>query len=293
MLSMTGYGNGEGIVGPITVTIELRSVNHRFLDVSLKLPNTLAVLEGDIRKFLKDNVARGRVSVSSQLQVARDPEDAGLDPEKLAQGMAMVRQAAEALARETGEAQPVKLKHLLNVPDLFKAEEPDLAVDDLREALLAALTQAHAGLMDMKQAEGQALVDEMRTRLSTLSDQLAAVQELAPQAATEIQARIEERLAKILTDQVDPQRLAQEVAMLADKANINEECERLGIHIGHFHAALDSGGQVAKRLNFLLQEMHREVNTMGSKTSLMDITQAVISMKEEVESMREQIQNLE
>ena len=133
----------------------------------------------------------------------------------------------------------------------------------------------------------------MRTRLNTLSDQLTAVQEFAPQAAIEIQTRIEERLAKILTDQVDPQRLAQEVAMLADKANINEECERLGIHIGHFHAALDSGGQVAKRLNFLLQEMHREVNTMGSKTSLMDITQAVISMKEEVESMREQIQNLE
>jgi uncharacterized protein (TIGR00255 family) len=119
------------------------------------------------------------------------------------------------------------------------------------------------------------------------------VEKLAPQAADEIQARLEERLAKILDDQVDPQRLAQEVALLADKANINEECERLGIHISHFHAALDEGGQVAKRLNFLLQEMHREVNTMGSKTNLMDITQAVIAMKEEVESMREQIQNLE
>jgi uncharacterized protein (TIGR00255 family) len=293
MLSMTGYGSGEGTTGPVTVAIELRSVNHRFLDVSLKLPGSLAVLEGDIRKFLKDNVARGRVSVSAQLQLARDPEDAGLDPERLAQGMTMVRQAAEALEKETGQSFPVTLDHLLNVPDLFRAEEPDLSVDDLRSALLEAMTGAHRGLMDMKEAEGQALVDEMRSRLGTLSTQLAAVEKLAPLAGAEIQKRLDERLAKILDDQIDPQRLAQEVAMLADKANINEECERLGIHIGHFHSALDEGGQVAKRLNFLLQEMHREVNTMGSKTNLMDITQAVIAMKEEVESMREQIQNLE
>ena len=156
-----------------------------------------------------------------------------------------------------------------------------------------AMTEAHHGLMDMKKAEGKALVDEMRSRLGTLSGLLAEVEKLAPQAGVEIQARLDERLAKILTDQIDPQRLAQEVALLADKANINEECERLGIHIGHFHGALDEGGQVAKRLNFLLQEMHREVNTMGSKTNLMDITQAVIAMKDEVESMREQIQNLE
>jgi uncharacterized protein (TIGR00255 family) len=122
---------------------------------------------------------------------------------------------------------------------------------------------------------------------------LVEVEKRAPEAAAEVQKRLEERLEKILTDQVDPQRLAQEVAMLADKANINEECERLGIHITHFHKALDEGGQVAKRLNFLLQEMHREVNTTGSKTNLMDITQAVITMKDEVESMREQILNLE
>ncbi len=293
MLSMTGFGGGEGKTGPITVTVELRSVNHRFLDISLKLPGSLAVFEGDIRKFLKDNVARGRVTVSAQLQLAREPEDAGLDPDRLAQGLAMVRQAARALENETGEKQSVTLDHLLNVPDLFRAEDLDLSADDLREALMSAMTQAHRDLMKMKDAEGKALVNEMRQRLDTLTSQLAAVEKLAPQAGAEIQARLEERLAKIMTEQIDPQRLAQEVALLADKANINEECERLGIHIDHFRRALDEGGQVAKRLNFLLQEMHREVNTMGSKTNLMDITQAVITMKDEVESIREQIQNLE
>jgi len=293
MLSMTGFGIGEGTTGPATITVELRSVNHRFLDVSLKLPGALVFLETDIRKFLKDTVARGRVTVAVQLQVNRDETSAGFDPERLAQGLSMVQTAAAALEKATGQSHPVTLEHLLTVPDLFRAEEQDLAQDDLRAALLTAITGAHGGLMTMKKAEGEALVQEMRQRLTTLSAQLVEVEKLAPQAGVEIQKRLDERLAKILDSQLDPQRLAQEVAMLADKANINEECERLGIHIGHFHKALDEGGQVAKRLNFLLQEMHREVNTMGSKTNLMDITQAVIAMKDEVESMREQIQNLE
>ena len=293
MLSMTGFGTGEGNTGPMTITVELRSVNHRFLDVSLKLPSVLAFLEADIRKFLKENVARGRVTVAVQMQVNREGSGAGLDPERLQAGLDMVRVAAAELEKATGESHPVTLDHLLAVPDLFRAEELELEQDEMRTAMMTAITTAHQGLMEMKRAEGEALVKEMRQRLTTLSAELVEVEKRAPEAGAEIQKRLEERLDKILTDQVDPQRLAQEVAMLADKANINEECERLGIHITHFHKALDEGGQVAKRLNFLLQEMHREVNTTGSKTNLMDITQAVITMKDEVESMREQILNLE
>jgi len=293
MLSMTGFGTGEGDSGPVTITLELRAVNHRFLDVSLKLPGVIAFMETEIRKYLKDNVARGRVTVMVQLQVNRAGEAAGLDPERLAQGLNMVSEAAAALEKMTGGSHPVTLEHLLAVPDLFRAEEEELVQEDMRTALLAALGQAHTGLMGMKKAEGEALVQEMEQRLDTLATELAAVVKLAPEASVEIQKRLDERLAKILNDQVDPQRLAQEVAMLAEKANINEECERLAIHINHFHKALAEGGQVAKRLNFLLQEMHREVNTMGSKTNLMNITQAVIGMKDEVESMREQILNLE
>ncbi len=293
MLSMTGFGIGEGVAGPVTITVELRAVNHRFLDVSLKLPGPLAFLENDIRKFLKDNMARGRVTVAVQMQNTRDGAGAGLDPERLAQGLNMVQAAAEALAATTGKPQPVTLEHLLAVPDLFRAEEAVLDRDDMSAALMSAMTTAHEGLMAMKRAEGAALVLELQQRINTLSVHLAAVVVRAPEAAAEIETRLQERLDKILDNQVDPQRLAQEVALLADKANINEECERLGIHIAHFSAAMDGGGQVAKRLNFLLQEMHREVNTMGSKTNLMDITQAVIAMKDEVESMREQILNLE
>jgi len=293
MLSMTGFGNGEKQIGPITVTVELRSVNHRFLDVGLKLYGALAAHEMEIRQFMKENVARGRITVATQLNLDKDVSVAGLDPERLDQGLDMLKQAAARVTELTGQEQTITLDHLLAVPDVLRSQDMELDADDIKTALMGALEEAHKGLMRMKQEEGQALVAEMKQRLETLSVNLALVEDQAPLAAAQVKTKLEERLAKILAEPLEPQRMAQEIALLADKANINEEIERLGIHIQHFHAALDGGGQVAKRLNFLLQEMHREVNTMGSKTNLMEITTAVITMKDEVESMREQIMNLE
>lgn len=294
MLSMTGFGTGEGTAGPVTITAEFRSVNHRFLDVSLKLPSLLAAYELDVRNFLKDNIARGRVSVSVQVELARGEVTSGADPERLAQGIRMVQTAAAELAKATGRpVEPVTLAHLLQLPELFRVEDPELDPEQVRAALMAALAGAARGLLEMKKQEGAALVREMNGRLDIVEQKLGEVRLLAPQAAVEIQRKLNERLAKLLSEPLEPQRMAQEVALLADRSNINEECERLGIHIEHFRAAFTEGGQVAKRINFLLQEMHREVNTMGSKTNLMDITQAVIVMKDEVESLREQIQNLE
>ena len=293
MLSMTGFGNGEKQVGPITVTVELRSVNHRFLDVGLKLYGALAAHEMEIRQFLKENVSRGRITVATQLNLDKDVAVSGLDPERLEQGLDMLKQAAARVTELTGQEQTITLDHLLAVPDVLRSQDMELDPEDIKTALMGALEDAHKGLMRMKQEEGQALVTEMKQRLETLSTNLAQVEKQAPLAAERVKTKLEERLAKILSDPLEPQRMAQEIALLADKANINEEIERLAIHIQHFHTALDGGGQVAKRLNFLLQEMHREVNTMGSKTNLMDITTAVITMKDEVESMREQIMNLE
>ncbi len=293
MLSMTGFGSGEGQQGPVGVTVELRSVNHRFLDVSLRMPNSMAAFEFEIRKFLKDHVARGRVTVSVQLTLDNPDGDSAVDPVRLEQALGMLRSAAQRLEKETGQSQPLTLRELVAVPDLFRPDDSGIKTEDLKAALMEALATAHTALMAMKKAEGAALVNEMNQRLDTLDRQLVAVRKLAPMAAVEVKTRLEDRLAEILETPLEPQRMAQEVALLADKANINEECERLGIHLEHYRSALNEGGQIAKRLNFLLQEMHREVNTMGSKTNLMDITQAVIAMKDEVESLREQIQNLE
>ena len=293
MLSMTGFGSGEGTAGQAAVTVELRSVNHRFLDVSFKLPGLLGSFEPEIRQFLKENVARGRITVNAQMSLARDGAGPQLDRDRLEQGLILLTEAAAALEKATGKPATVSLEHLLAVPEILRGGETEIQVDEVRPAVLEALRGAHAGLMKMKAAEGAELVVDLKRRLDTIAGRLVDVVRLAPDAAVELQAKLEERLAKLLNEPLDPQRLAQEVALLADKGNINEECERLQIHLDQFTAALDEGGQVAKRLNFLLQEMHREVNTMGSKTQIMAITQAVIVMKDEVESLREQIMNLE
>jgi len=293
MLSMTGFGAGEATSGPVTVSVELRSVNHRFLDASLKLPSSLQFLEIDLRQRLKDGIARGRVTCAAT--VALDPAAAAprLEPARLEAALHLLQQAADRLEVHTGKAQELRLEHLLRVPDLFQPAAADLSREDLAQAFFAALDDALAGLQAMKRQEGAKLVAEMHQRLAAIAAALAEVQKLAPEAAAEAHRRLRERLEELLDGELDQQRLAQEAAYLADKANINEECERLAIHLQHTRDALQGGGQVAKRLNFLLQEMHREVNTMGSKTNLMAITQLVITMKDEVESLREQVQNLE
>ena len=293
MLSMTGFGNAEVTRGPLTLTVELRSVNHRFLDVSLRLPPLVASFEMDVRQFLKENVARGRVTVAINARVVQDPASAKLDPDRLAGALALLQQAAAKTGEVTGQPQEVTLDHLLAVPDLLKADEAEPPAAEVKAALLEALTEAMKELQAMKETEGAALVAEMNGRLDTVTGALAQVTTLAPQAADEVHKKLTERLDKLLSEPLEPQRLAQEIALLADKANINEEIERLGIHLVAFRDTLAGGGQAAKRLNFLLQEMHREVNTMGSKTNLMEITQLVITMKDEVESLREQVANLE
>ena len=293
MLSMTGFGSGEAKAGPVNVTVELRSVNHRFLDASLKLPSSLQFLEIDLRNRLKEGLARGRVTCVATAVLDPGAASPRLEPARLAAALALLQDAATGLEAHTGKPQDLQLEHLLRVPDLFTPAQANLSRDDLQAAFFAAFDQALAGLQKMKQQEGDKLVAEMRQRMAAIESNLAQVRTLAPQAAEEAHRKLSERLSELLSNEVDPQRLAQEAAFLADKANINEECERLGIHLEHYDAALGEGGQMAKRLNFLLQEMHREVNTMGSKTNLMAITQLVIGLKDEVESMREQVQNLE
>jgi uncharacterized protein (TIGR00255 family) len=293
MLSMTGFGTGEAKAGPVTVTVELRSVNHRFLDASLKLPSPLQFLEIDLRHRLKDGLARGRVTCAASVTLDPDAAAPRLEPGRVDAALALLQDAASRLEAATNKPQDLRLEHLLRVPDLFTPAQADLSRDDLERAFFQAFDQALTDLQAMKEQEGRKLVEEMRERLDAITRGLDEVNVLAPQAAAEAHRKLTERLAELLDGEIDPQRLAQEAAFLADKANINEECERLAIHLTHYREALDGGGQVAKRLNFLLQEMHREINTMGSKTNLMEITQLVIGLKDEVESLREQVQNLE
>ncbi len=293
MLSMTGFGIGEANAGSTKVTVELRSVNHRFLDVAVKMPPALASFEIDIRNVLKARVARGRVTVVAQVE--RDAEDTlpTVSPERLAGGVANLREMADA-CEQAGLPRPeIGLEHVLALPGLFQTDAKDDDREALQGAVNAALNAAVDGLLAMKSVEGLETAGEMKARLESVRENLKVVTEELPGAQEEVLAKLHERLTKLLEDAVEPQRLAQEAAIIVDRGNIFEEVERLSSHLDQYETALDGGGQVAKRLNFLLQEMHREVNTMGSKTQNMTITSAVITMKEAVESMREQVMNLE
>ncbi len=290
--SMTGYGTAERPVGKAGVSVELRSVNHRFLDLSFKLPSGLAALESEIRDVLRERFARGRISCAVQLSGRVSGETVVLDRGRLDQGLALLREAADRLEAETGRRPEIGLEHLLAVPELFRAEEAPLPQEELRAATLAALGEAAEALASMREREGRELLAELRRRLERLGELLGEVRTLAPRSVDEALERLRARLQQLVQEQIDPQRLAQEAAFLADRTSINEEIERLASHLEQFEQALGEE-QAGRRLNFLLQEMHREVNTMGSKTNLLEITEKVVAMKDEVESLREQVQNLE
>jgi len=293
MLSMTGFGTGQAAAGDATVTVELRSVNHRFLDVALKMPSALASFEIDVRNLLKERLARGRVSCQIQIEREASVEGSVVSARAADRALATLVLMGDRMEAAGLPRPEPTLADMLGVPELFKGEQDADDADVLRAALLEALNGAVDGLLEMKTVEGAETAAELRKRLAAVAEHLGKVNEQVPLALEEAQTRLRERLDTLLDGTLDPQRLAQEAAILVDKGNINEECERLASHLEQYAAAVEGGGQVAKRLNFLLQEMHREVNTMGSKTQNMAITNCVIAMKEEVESMREQVMNLE
>ncbi|HPF34350.1 MAG TPA: YicC family protein [Candidatus Krumholzibacteria bacterium] len=293
MQSMTGIGIGEALAGDTQVTVELRSVNHRFLDVAMKLPSAVAGFEIDVRNVLKERLLRGRVTCAVSLERGGGEAAAAVSPAAVDRALRTVELIADRIEAAGAPRPAVTVQDVLAVPDLFRGEAADADAEALRAALLRALEGACDRLLEMKRTEGAETANDLRKRLDAVATQLEVVKARVPAALQEAQARLTERLNALLGESLEPQRLAQEAAILVDKGNINEECERLASHLEQTRAALAEGGAVAKRLNFLLQEMHREVNTMGSKTQTMDITNAVIAMKEEVESMREQVMNLE
>lgn len=293
MQSMTGIGIGEALAGETQVTVELRSVNHRFLDVSMKLPSAVASFEIDVRNVLKDRLIRGRVTCAVSLERGGAAAEMGLSPAAVDRALRILALVADRIEAGGAPRPAIALRDVLAVPDLFRADAADADAEALRAALLQALEAACDRLLEMKRHEGAETAGELRKRLAAVAGHLETVKARVPAALEEAQTRLTERLNALLGESLEPQRLAQEAAILVDKGNINEECERLASHLEQTRAAVDAGGAVAKRLNFLLQEMHREVNTMGSKTQTMEITNAVIAMKEEIESMREQVMNLE
>ena len=291
--SMTGYGRAEVSGARLAVSVECKSVNHRHLDIALKLPRLLAPFEPDARRLIQAAAQRGRVDVS----VTATPA-AGTASNPLTLNTEQAREymtAAKHLADDLNLPGGPRLEWLLGQPGVLAREEQTTASPEEASGLLEqALSQALADLVARRETEGKALCQEMFALHEALAAQVALVAARAPMAVERRSARLRERMDTLLGEaHLDEARLAMEVAVWAERSDISEELARLRAHLDQFSALLDEGGAVGRTLDFLIQEINREVNTVGSKADDLQISQAVIAAKSTLEKLREQVQNLE
>lgn len=288
---MTGFGVGRAGDETLRVVAEARSVNNRFLDIALRLPKGLFPFESDIRELVRSRAERGRVS----LTVTEEWSDGSVGDVRLDRAKALHHaKLLRELQDLTGAAGEIKLEHLLATGDLLVSTEDDQLRRRLwgtsREAILSALD----AMGDSGRREGELLARDMEARLATVREDYETIKRLAAGQTQEYRSRLTARLAECLGDsRLDHNRLETEIALAADRLDITEEIVRLGSHLDLFAATLKKDGAVGKTLSFVLQEMGREVNTIASKSWLFDISQVAVQMKETLEQIREQVQNLE
>ncbi|WP_127058153.1 YicC/YloC family endoribonuclease [Veillonella ratti] len=293
MNSMTGFGRGIAADEALQITVEIKTVNSRFLDLHINMPSTLNFFENELRRQIKSVLQRGKVEVNISLRNTRDREKVFTVNESLA------LQIREFLVKN-GFAQDIKkvaLRDMMTVSqDWLLLEDVPFEESKLQETALKALGDALTGVINMRAAEGEHLAKEIESRITKLEDVLKAVDANKTAAVkkyeTRLQQRIEATLSKTDLD-INMDRFLQEVAIMSDKTDITEEIVRFGSHVVQLKDTLKENQPIGRKLDFLLQEMNREVNTMGSKGSDLEITDRVVVLKCELEKIREQIQNIE
>jgi len=303
--SMTGFAQVRGEVLPhnggsqatssrnrLAFALSLKSVNHRFLDLHFRLPSGTDSLEMQLRRLLKDKIARGHVEVSLSLERAAG-ETFVLNRGIVGGYLAAFKTAAE----EFSISVEPDLNAILRVPGALDSAE-DAADGEIEAAVMARVDEALDRLNQMREEEGRGIVRELRQRMAHLEEAGKSVQQHRRAVLQNYSERLQSRLQEMLGASIDKERAMQEAALLVDRSDIQEEIVRLETHVQHFLGLLDEGGEIGKKLDFLLQEMNREANTLLSKTSglageALKITEAGLAMKAEIEKSREQVQNLE
>lgn len=291
--SMTAYGRGEVEALGQKWVVELRSLNHRFLEMSLNLPKRLWAMEDQVRKLIKSRINRGRV----EMQLTW--ESLGEKSLTLRLDQNLVREVRSVLAdlQAAGEVQePLRLDHFLRFADLLVTKEGEIQeLEESWEAVSQAISQALEILDAMRRTEGAALAADLAAHLEALRRESARIAEQAVRLPELWREKVSTRLAEVLQEAgpLDESRLAQEVALMAERRDLSEELTRLESHVSQFQQALESQGTVGRKMEFLLQEMLREVNTIGSKAGDLLISQAVLEIKGTLERLREQVQNIE
>lgn len=291
ILSMTGYGRGEAIAGGISCTVEVRSVNSRFLEVVARLPRTLAQRENDLKELVRTQVSRGKVSVSVTLQRDQNGLPLSINTSAAKSYYKLLNQLRKAV----NIREQVKLEHLLKFSEVLEAEEAKESDEEEWAVVQSGLRKALDALNAMRAQEGGEMAKDLKGRVEWMERALEEIEEKAKQRIPEERKRLEERVQLLVSDKavIDQNRLELEMILLADKLDVTEECVRYRSHTKFFLEALGKKEPVGRTLSFLIQEMNREANTIGSKSNDAAIAHLVVRLKEELEKIREQLQNIE
>lgn len=290
--SMTGYGKGEVENQLYKLKIELKSVNHRYLDINVKLPRYLIYLEEGIKKLVKEKINRGKVDVFVNFDFA---DASSLDVKVDIPLAKSFKKALEELKDELEIEDSIRLNNILSVSDVIKTEKKELDEDLVWETIREATGIALDKILQMREYEGEQLRNDIYTKLDNIEIISDRIEKRAPLVVDEYRGKLNDRINSILEDGtiVDPDRLAVEVAIYADKSSIDEELTRLRSHVLQLRSILSEEDAIGRKLDFLIQEFNREVNTIGSKSSDTEIVKAVVELKSEIEKIREQVQNIE
>lgn len=289
---MTAYGRGEYTQGTSVFTVELKSFNNRFRDIVLRIPRTLQALEEEIRSQVSSSVRRGRVEVSIQME-----SNSGEGEYQLELNAPLVKsylRIFRELDEEYGVDEKVSPNSLCQMKDIIIFKTPDVKIDDVRPGLQEALGLAVESLDKMKITEGKAIEEDFLKRLEIIEEYLNDIEENTPTMVDEYKRRLEDKIQKVSGGMtLDESRLIQEVAIFADRCDINEEIVRFRSHLKQYRDFMSKDDSIGRRLDFLIQEMNREVNTIGSKATDSFISSKVVEIKAELEKLREQVQNVE
>ena len=291
LLSMTGYGSAKGSVEGQEITVELKSVNNRYLDCSVRLPRNFLFAEDTVKQAVSAGVSRGKVDVFVSAQASQDSGTVVSVNEELARGYRdAVAHIAETLGLESG----LNAFSLARFPDVLTAERRELDKDKAAAALSEITAKAVEEFNAMREREGERLRRDMLGKLETIEGLVSVVEERSPQTVKEYRERLEARLRDILADRsLDEQRVITEAAIFADRTAVDEETVRLRSHIAQFRTMLEEGSPIGRKMDFLVQEFNRESNTIGSKCSDASLAKVVVDLKSEIEKIREQLQNVE
>jgi uncharacterized protein (TIGR00255 family) len=294
--SMTGFGRGEYSDEISKVTVEIRSVNHRYLDIYVKMPRRYSFAEETIKSAIKERLHRGKVEVSVSVDnIGKSDSDVRLDKELAARYYNVLSELRDSF--DFGEESRVSLSLLSKMPDVIVTTPAAEDEEAMVKRLLGATSKALDDFCSMREAEGEKLAADLLVRADTIQRIRDSIEKRAPEIEKEYAAKFKARVEEILGGvyEVPEERIALEAAIFADKANITEELVRLGSHISQLRKFLRSDGReaVGKKIDFLIQEMNREANTIGSKSNDREITSNMLDLKAEIEKVREQVQNIE